>query len=38
MTVAQLSGASPNDIFPLQPATNANGYNENLTIGAWPTW
>jgi peptide/nickel transport system substrate-binding protein len=36
VTVAQLSGASPNDIFPLSPATNSNGYNENLTIGSWP--
>jgi peptide/nickel transport system substrate-binding protein len=36
VTVAQLSGTSPNDIFPLSPATNSNGYNENLTIGSWP--
>ncbi len=36
VTVAQLSGASPNDIFPLQPATNANGYNEDFVLGAWP--
>lgn len=36
VTVAQLSGASPNDIFPLQPATNSNGYNEDFVLGAWP--
>jgi peptide/nickel transport system substrate-binding protein len=36
VTVALPSGASPNDIFPLPPATNTNGYNENLTIGQWP--
>ncbi len=36
VTVALPSGASPNDIFPLLPATNTNGYNENLTIGEWP--
>ena len=37
VTVAEASGASPNDIFPLQPATNENGYNVNLTEGEWPT-
>lgn len=37
VTVAEESGASPNDIFPLQPATNENGYNVNLTEGEWPT-
>jgi len=36
VTVAEASGASPNDIFPLPPATNSNGYNENLTMGEWP--
>jgi peptide/nickel transport system substrate-binding protein len=36
VTVAEPSGASPNDIFPLPPATNSNGYNVNLTIGEWP--
>jgi peptide/nickel transport system substrate-binding protein len=36
VTVAQYSGATPNDIFPLQPATNANGYNVNLVEGSWP--
>ncbi len=36
VTVAQLSGASPNDIFPLEEATNSNGYNLNLTLGEWP--
>jgi peptide/nickel transport system substrate-binding protein len=29
-------GASPNFIFPLAPATNTNGYNENLTEPLWP--
>ena len=29
-------GASPNFIFPLAPATNTNGYNENLTTPLWP--
>ena len=41
VTVAEPSGASPNDIFPLPPATNTNGYNVNLTDGrvarAWST-
>jgi len=37
VTVAESSGASPNDIFPLSPATNENGYNVNLTEGEWPT-
>src|SRR5580658_5037589 len=36
VTVALPSGASPNDIFPLLPSTNTNGYNVNLTIGEWP--
>ncbi|HEX4060170.1 MAG TPA: ABC transporter substrate-binding protein [Streptosporangiaceae bacterium] len=36
VTVAEASGASPNDIFPVPPATNSNGYNENLTMGEWP--
>jgi peptide/nickel transport system substrate-binding protein len=36
VTVAQPSGASPDDIFPLPPATNSNGYNVNLTLGEWP--
>ncbi len=35
-TVAEPSGASPDDIFPLPPATNTNGYNVNLTMGEWP--
>jgi len=30
------AGASPNFIFPLAPATNTNGYNENLTTPLWP--
>jgi peptide/nickel transport system substrate-binding protein len=29
-------GASPNFIFPLAPATNTNGYNQNLTEPLWP--
>ena len=37
VTVAQISGASPNDIFPLTPATNSNGYNLDLTEGEWPS-
>jgi peptide/nickel transport system substrate-binding protein len=37
VTVAEVSGASPNDIFPLGPATNENGYNVNLTEGEWPS-
>jgi peptide/nickel transport system substrate-binding protein len=36
VTVAEPSGASPNDIFPLPPSTNSNGYNQNLTMGEWP--
>jgi peptide/nickel transport system substrate-binding protein len=28
--------AAPNFIFPLPPATNSNGYNENLTMPLWP--
>jgi peptide/nickel transport system substrate-binding protein len=38
VTFAQLPGASPNDIFPLSPATDSDGYNQNLTIGSWPTF
>jgi peptide/nickel transport system substrate-binding protein len=37
VTVAEASGASPNDIFPLSPSTNSNGYNTNLTMGEWPS-
>ena len=29
-------GATPNFIFPLTPATNNNGYNENLVTPMWP--
>jgi peptide/nickel transport system substrate-binding protein len=36
VVVSQISGATPNDIFPLQPATNSNGYNVNLVEGSWP--
>jgi peptide/nickel transport system substrate-binding protein len=36
VNVAQSSGTSPNDIFPLTPATNSNGYNIDLTEGEWP--
>jgi peptide/nickel transport system substrate-binding protein len=38
VTVAELPGASPNDIFPLSPATDNDGYNVNLTMGSWPTF
>jgi peptide/nickel transport system substrate-binding protein len=33
---AEVPGASPNLIFPLDPSTNSNGYNVNLTEGLWP--
>ncbi len=36
VTVAEVPGASPNLIFPLDPSTNSNGYNVNLTMGLWP--
>src|SRR5580658_6699214 len=36
VTVAEVPGASPNLIFPLDPATNSNGYNVDLTMGLWP--
>ena len=36
VTIAEV-GVSPNFIFPLTPATNENGYNENLTMGLWPS-
>jgi peptide/nickel transport system substrate-binding protein len=36
VTVAELPESSPNDIFPLGPATNDDGYNVNLTMGSWP--
>jgi peptide/nickel transport system substrate-binding protein len=29
-------GSAPNFIFPLTPATNTDGYNENLTTPLWP--
>ena len=35
VTIAEVA-ASPNDIFPLLPATNSNGYNGDLTLGLWP--
>jgi len=35
VTVAEVA-ASPNDIFPLLPSTNSNGYNGDLTLGLWP--
>ncbi len=35
VTIAEV-GASPNDIFPLLPSTNSNGYNGDLTLGSWP--
>jgi peptide/nickel transport system substrate-binding protein len=36
VTLAEV-GYSPNFIFPIVPATNSNGYNQDLTIGLWPT-
>jgi peptide/nickel transport system substrate-binding protein len=36
VVVAEPPGASPNLIFPLDPSTNSNGYNVNLTEGLWP--
>lgn len=36
VTIAEPSGASPNDIFPLSPATNSNGYNPVLFEELWP--
>jgi peptide/nickel transport system substrate-binding protein len=38
VTIAELPGSSPNDIFPLSPATDSDGYNVNLTMGSWPTF
>jgi peptide/nickel transport system substrate-binding protein len=35
-TIAEV-GVAPNDIFPLTPATNSNGYNATLDSGLWPT-
>jgi peptide/nickel transport system substrate-binding protein len=35
VTVAEVA-ASPNDIFPLPPSTNSNGYNADLSMGEWP--
>jgi peptide/nickel transport system substrate-binding protein len=35
VTVAEV-GVSPNLVFPLDPSTNSNGYNVNLTEGMWP--
>jgi peptide/nickel transport system substrate-binding protein len=29
-------GATPNFIFPYAPATNTDGYNQNLTVPLWP--
>jgi peptide/nickel transport system substrate-binding protein len=29
-------GATPNFIFPFAPATNSDGYNQNLTEPLWP--
>ena len=29
-------GATPNFIFPYAPATNSDGYNQNLTEPIWP--
>jgi peptide/nickel transport system substrate-binding protein len=36
VTLAWPDGSSPNLIFPLMPATNTNGYNQNLTEMMWP--
>jgi peptide/nickel transport system substrate-binding protein len=36
VTVAVSTGAAPNFIFPLVPATNENGYNVNLQEPLWP--
>ncbi len=33
---AEDPGASPNAIFPVQPATDSNGYNGNLMDALWP--
>ena len=35
VTIAEVA-ASPNFIFPFNPATNTDGYNVNLTQGMWP--
>lgn len=35
VTVAWIS-AEPNFIFPFAPATNSDGYNQNLTLPLWP--
>jgi peptide/nickel transport system substrate-binding protein len=36
VTMAASTGASPDDIFPLLPATNGNGLNGDLTMELWP--
>jgi len=36
VTIAEPSGASPNFIFPLTPATNTDGFNVNLAQPMWP--
>lgn len=36
VTVAWIS-ATPNFIFPYAPATNTDGYNQNLTLPLWPS-
>lgn len=35
-TLAWNGGVAPNFIFPYPPATNTNGYNQNLTQYLWP--
>ncbi|HEX6519955.1 MAG TPA: ABC transporter substrate-binding protein [Streptosporangiaceae bacterium] len=35
-TLAWSGGVAPNFIFPYPPATNTNGYNQNLTQYLWP--
>ena len=34
-TIAEVGG-SPNDIFPLGPSTNSNGFNIYMTFSMWP--
>src|SRR5271154_722803 len=31
----QWVGGTPNDIFPVMPATNTDGYNQNLQLPLW---
>jgi peptide/nickel transport system substrate-binding protein len=36
-TLAWGGGVAPDFIFPFPPASNTNGYNENLTMYLWPS-